>query len=295
MAGVISGLFSRIAGAISLSDIVETFRRVGEFTLEKGMAFAKLMADPKKGYMISIASYYLLNLVNINVKAVEDQIENIAKSIESFDPTPMLKQWIEANTGISESDILNITRFWETTPPSGADPLSLIARAIVFPFRTLAVYILWGLYYVVYYILLGIRWLGSAFLRYIVKPLASFILNVIRDAMRILRFLICLYISFGTYYIPAETFFKNLHKGFRRALALSFSQGLLTFFTTSFIAPECVMPPMNIAYALSMPQITITSNISLSISASADIRITELLKVEYTMGINIIASAEIYI
>ena len=295
MAGVISGIFSRIAGAISLSDIVETFRRVGEFTLEKGMAFAKLMADPKKGYMISIASYYLLNLININVKAVEDQIENIAKSIESFDPTPALKQWITSTTGISESDLLNVTKFWETTPPSGADPLSLIARAIVFPFRTLAIYILWGLYYVVYYILLGIRWLGSAFLRYIVKPLASFILNLIRDAMRILRFLICLYISFGTYYIPAQAFFKNLHRGFRKALGLSLMEGLLTFFTTSFIAPECVMPPMNIAYALSMPQITITSNISLSISASADIRITELLKVEYTMGINIIASADIYI
>jgi hypothetical protein len=290
-----AGIFSRIAGAISLSDIVETFKSIGEFTLEKGMAFARLMSDPRKGYLVSIASYYLLNLVNLNVKAVEDQIENIAKSVESFDPTPMLKQWIEANTGIRESDLLNVTKFWETTPPSGADPLSLVARAIVFPFRTLAIYILWGLYYVVYYILLGIRWLGSAFLRYVVKPLASFILNVIRDAMRILRFLICLYISFGTYYIPAQAFFKGLYRGFLRALGLSIMEGLLTFFTTSFVAPECVMPPMNIAYALSMPQITVTSNISLSITASADITITELLKIEYSMGINIISSAEIYI
>jgi hypothetical protein len=290
-----AGIFTRLAGAISLSDVVETFKSVGEFTLEKGMEFAKLMADPRKGYLVSIASYYLLNLVNINIKSVEDQIENIAKSVESFDPTPALKQWITSTTGISESDLLNVTKFWETTPPSGADPLSLIARAIVFPFRTLAIYILWGLYYIVYYVLLGIRWLGSAFLRYIVKPLASFILNVIRDAMRILRFLICLYISFGTYYIPAQTFFKNLHRGFRRALGLSLMEGLLTFFTTSFVAPECVMPPMNIAYALSMPQITVTSNISLSVTADADITITELLKVEYTMGINIIGSADIYI
>jgi hypothetical protein len=55
------------------------------------------------------------------------------------------------------------------------------------------------------------------------------------------------------------------------------------------------MPPMNIAYALSMPQITVTSNIFLSITANADITVTELLKVEYTMGINIIGSADIYI
>ena len=270
----------------SIPQALSILREVGSFTLEKGMDFAKLMADPEKGYMISLASYYLLHFVSIDVSYIESTIESWAKSIEEAKPYQALRDWVIKTTGLEESNLFNIQKLWETTPPTppeckGFDigcyivsGLQWVAKAIVFPFRTLGIWILWAVYYLVFYVWNGIVFVSAGFLRYILKPLASLFLSIVKQAHKILRFILCIYISFATYIIPLRRLVKWLSRDPRRGLMEMVASGLLTFTSTLMVAPECSNPTLPVS-SLSAMFIDISNEASLSFTSSAQLTVKE--------------------
>jgi hypothetical protein len=270
----------------SIPQALGILREIGSFTLEKGMDFAKLMADPEKGYMISLASYYLLHFVSIDVEYIENVVEGWAKSIEEAKPYQALRDWVIKTTGLTESDLFNIQKLWETTPPTpqeckGLDigcyivsGLQWLARAVVFPFRTLGIWLLWGIYYLVFYAWSGIAFVSTSFLRHILKPLASLFLSVVRQALKVLRFILCIYISFSTYIIPLLRLAKWIGKNPRRGLIEMVASGLLAFTSTLMVAPECSNPALP---ASSIPTmfIEVSNTASLSFTSSLQLTVKE--------------------
>ncbi|PNV81831.1 MAG: hypothetical protein C0179_00720 [Fervidicoccus sp.] len=270
----------------SIPQALGILREVGSFTLEKGMDFAKLMADPEKGYMVSLASYYLLHFVSIDVSYIENTIEGWAKSIEEAKPYQALRDWVSSVTGLTEADLFNIQRLWETTPPTPqaceglnigcyiVSGLQWVAKAIVFPFRTLGIWILWGIYYLVFYAWSGIAFTSTSFLRYILKPLASLFLSIVKQALKILRFILCIYISFATYIIPLRRLARWIGKDPRRGLIEMVASGLLAFTSTLMVAPECSNPVLP---ASSIPAmfIDVSNETCLSFTSSLQLTVKE--------------------
>ena len=270
----------------SIPQALGILREVGSFTLEKGMDFAKLMADPEKGYMISLASYYLLHFVSIDVSHIENTIEGWAKSIEEAKPYQSLRDWVIKTTGLEESNLFNIQKLWDTTPPTppeckGLDigcyilsGLQWVAKAIVFPFRTLGIWILWGIYYLVFYVWNGVAFVSTGFLRYILKPIAGLFLSVVKQALKVLRFILCIYISFATYIIPLRRLAKWIGKNPRRGLIEMVVSGLLTFTSTFMVAPECSNPTLP-ASSISAMFIDVSNEASVSFTSSLQLSVEE--------------------
>ena len=247
-AGATAGV-ALVAGATATSvvkEIIAVVKDIGKVVIKSVVDIAKLFADPIKGLPVAVLLYLGAKQVNIDVSAVEQQIDIVVSYAKAFNFASKIdqsiKSWLSSFLRISPDtpfyELLNPITIWNAIELNLPPVIDVIAKAIIFIPVSSLIFLLGvavGLSYLAYYvycILLDITAIMA-------KVSIRFFGTAVNYLFQFVAWIVCSYIKIVQPILPLALAFRFAHKGLKKMLLSSALGTIIAYTTLYMIAPEC--------------------------------------------------------